>query len=55
MAAIFASTVKELKILARDRGTLIRLFLMPVMFITVMSLALGRMYRRPGERRSRAR
>jgi ABC-2 type transport system permease protein len=49
VAAIFASTVKELKILARDRGTLIRLFLMPVMFITVMSLALGRMYGRPGE------
>jgi ABC-2 type transport system permease protein len=47
--AILASTVKELKILSKDRGTLIRLFLLPVMFITVMSLALGRMYRRPGD------
>ncbi len=47
--AIRASVVKELKILARDRGTLIRLFLLPLMFITVMSLALGKLYRRPGE------
>lgn len=46
---VLASTAKELKILARDRGTLIRLFLLPLMFITVMSLALGKMYRRPGE------
>jgi ABC-2 type transport system permease protein len=46
---VLASTAKELKILLRDRGTLIRLFLLPLMFITVMSLALGKMYRRPGE------
>jgi ABC-2 type transport system permease protein len=37
---ILAITVKDLKILFRDRGGMIALFAMPVMFILVMSVAL---------------
>jgi ABC-2 type transport system permease protein len=37
---IFAITLKDLQILIRDRGGLASLFLMPVMFILVMSTAL---------------
>lgn len=37
---IFAITIKDLKILLRDRGGMIVLFAMPVMFILVMSTAL---------------
>jgi ABC-2 type transport system permease protein len=37
---IFAITVKDLKILFRDRGGMIALFAMPIMFILVMSTAL---------------
>src|SRR5712692_9397688 len=42
-------TTKDLKILLRDRGALVTLFLMPLMFITVMSLALGPVFRGPGD------
>jgi len=37
---IFALTVKDLKILLHDRGGMITLFAMPIMFILVMSVAL---------------
>ncbi|MBI9050167.1 MAG: ABC-2 transporter permease [Anaerolineaceae bacterium] len=37
---IFAIALKDLKILFRDRGGMITLFAMPVMFILVMSIAL---------------
>jgi len=37
---IFAITIKDLKILFRDRGGIVALFLMPAMFILVMSYAL---------------
>jgi len=37
---ILAITIKDLKILLRDRGGMIALFAMPVMFILVMSVAL---------------
>ncbi len=37
---VYAITIKELKILMKDRGGLVMLFLMPVMFILVMSVAL---------------
>ncbi len=37
---IFALTVKDLKILLHDRGGMITLFAMPMMFILVMSVAL---------------
>ena len=37
---IFALTVKDLKILFHDRGGMITLFAMPIMFILVMSVAL---------------
>jgi len=37
---VFALTVKDLKILFRDRGGMITLFAMPIMFILVMSVAL---------------
>lgn len=37
---VFAITLKDLQILVRDRGGLASLFLMPVMFILVMSTAL---------------
>ena len=40
MNQIFALTIKDLKILARDRGGLVALFAMPIMFIVVMSVAL---------------
>ena len=37
---IFALTIKDLKILLHDRGGMITLFIMPMMFILVMSVAL---------------
>ena len=37
---ILALTIKDLKILFRDRGGMIALFIMPMMFILVMSVAL---------------
>ncbi len=46
---LLSVTTKDLKILLRDRGALITLFLMPLMFITVMSLALGPVFRGPGD------
>jgi ABC-2 type transport system permease protein len=36
---IFAITLKDLKVLVRDRGGMVSLFLMPLMFILVMSAA----------------
>src|SRR5262249_16415918 len=42
-----AVTTKDLKILLKDRGAFVTLFLMPLMFITVMSLALGSAFRGP--------
>ena len=44
MNQIFALTLKDLKILLRDRGGMIALFAMPIMFILVMSVALQGMY-----------
>jgi ABC-2 type transport system permease protein len=41
---IFAIMLKDLKVLVRDRGGMIALFLMPVMFILVMSTAQKNMY-----------
>ncbi len=41
---ILAITVKDLKVLMRDRGGMIALFLMPIMFILVMSFAQRDMY-----------
>ena len=40
-----AVTTKDLKTLLRDRGALVMLFLLPLMFITVMSLALAPVFR----------
>ncbi len=37
---VYAVTIKDLKILLKDRGGVVTLFLMPVMFILVMSVAL---------------
>jgi len=42
-------TVKDLKILIRDWGALITLFLSPLMFIIVMSLALGQAFGNLGQ------
>lgn len=41
---IFAITIKDLKILFKDRGGMIVLFAMPAMFILVMSTALQRSF-----------
>jgi ABC-2 type transport system permease protein len=41
---ILAITKKDLKVLVRDRGGMVALFLMPVMFILVMSAAQQNMY-----------
>ena len=41
---IFATTWKDLKILLKDAGGLATLFLMPTMFIFVMTLALGGLF-----------
>ncbi|MDH5508546.1 MAG: ABC transporter permease, partial [Anaerolineae bacterium] len=41
---IIAITIKDLKILVRDRGGMTSLFLMPVMFILVMSYAMQGSY-----------
>ncbi len=41
---ILSITVKDLKILVRDRSMFIALFLSPLMFIIVMSLALGQSF-----------
>jgi ABC-2 type transport system permease protein len=37
---IFAISIKELKVLLRDRGAMVSLFLLPVAFILVMTIAL---------------
>jgi ABC-2 type transport system permease protein len=41
---ILAITIKDFKVLARDRGGMVSLFLMPIMFILVMSFAQQDMY-----------
>ncbi len=41
---IFAITLKDWKVLLRDRGGMVSLFLMPIMFILVMSAAQQGMY-----------
>ncbi|MBI3742286.1 MAG: ABC transporter permease [Chloroflexi bacterium] len=42
-------TIKDLKILLRDRGAMVNLFLTPLMFIVVLSLALGPTFRGPSD------
>lgn len=42
---LWAVTIKDLKIIFADRGALITLFAMPLMFIVVMSLILGPLFR----------
>jgi ABC-2 type transport system permease protein len=42
---IFALTLKDLKIFFKDRGAMILIFLQPLMFIIIMSLALSGLYR----------
>ncbi len=46
---ILATTWKDLKILLKDFGGLAQLFLMPTMFIFVMTLALGGLFSRGGD------
>ncbi len=46
---ILATTWKDLKILLKDAGGLATLFLMPTMFIFVMTLALGGFFSRGGD------
>ncbi len=46
---ILATTWKDLKILLKDFGGLATLFLMPTMFIFVMTLALGGLFNRGGD------
>jgi ABC-2 type transport system permease protein len=46
---MLAVTTKDLKILIADRGAWSTLFLMPLMFITIMSLALGPLFRSSGD------
>src|SRR3989304_8737531 len=46
---ILATTWKDLKILLKDTGGLATLFLMPTMFIFVMTLALGGLFNRGGD------
>ena len=46
---IFAITIKDLKILFKDRGGMIVLFAMPAMFILVMSTALQSTFQVGGE------
>jgi ABC-2 type transport system permease protein len=46
---ILATTWKDLKILLKDFGGLATLFLMPTMFIFVMTLALGGLFSRGGD------
>ncbi len=46
---IFAITIKDLKILFKDRGGMITLFAMPMMFILVMSVALQGAFNVGGE------
>jgi len=46
---ILATTWKDLKILLKDSGGLATLFLMPVMFIFVMTLALGGLFSDGGD------
>ena len=41
---IFAITYKDWQVLVRDRGGMVSLFLMPIMFILVMSAAQQGMY-----------
>ncbi len=48
---IFAITVKELKLLVRDRAGLVTLFAMPIMFILVMSVALQNAFQMGGSDR----
>jgi ABC-2 type transport system permease protein len=42
---LWAVTTKDLKIILSDRGALVTLFAMPLMFIVVMSLILGPLFR----------
>ncbi len=42
---LWAVTIKDLKIILADRGALVTLFAMPLMFIVVMSLLLGPLFR----------
>ena len=46
---ILATTWKDLKILLKDFGGLATLFLMPTMFIFVMTLALGGLFHDSGD------
>ncbi|MBI4673347.1 MAG: ABC transporter permease [Chloroflexi bacterium] len=46
---MLAVTIKDLKILLTDRGALVTLFALPLMFIVVMSLILGPMFRGPDD------
>ena len=46
---ILATTRKDLKILLKDFGGLATLFLMPTMFIFVMTLALGGLFHDDGD------
>jgi ABC-2 type transport system permease protein len=48
LTALAATTAKELKVLIKDPGALAALFLMPLIFILVMSLALSSLYS-PGQ------
>jgi ABC-2 type transport system permease protein len=47
MRTILALTLKDLAVLRNDRRGLVNLFLMPAMFIVVMTLALGKMWGPP--------
>jgi len=47
---LFAVTLKDLKIILTDRGALVTLFAMPLMFIVVMSLLLGPLFRGPDDK-----
>ena len=44
MRATLAFTIKEFQVLVRDPGGLFVLFLMPVMFMVIFSLALGGLF-----------
>ncbi|HVN52965.1 MAG TPA: ABC-2 transporter permease [Anaerolineaceae bacterium] len=44
LTQIFALTIKELKVLLRDRGALVALFLLPAAFILVMTTAMQGMF-----------
>lgn len=46
----FAVVAKDLTILLKDTGAVVTLFLLPLMFIVVMSFALAPLFRAPGDR-----